>query len=136
MSEVLLTGATGLLGNAIARATSAPRPVASITRMAGDLLGQRYLHCSLCSMQWHLLRIRCAHCGSGKHIAYQSLDAATVGDERDADADCPARCRRWPQGATTVLQAPGEENQDLQRLEPAEQPAQRPWASQRGGQAN
>jgi len=57
------------------------RPVASITRMAGDLLGQRYLHCSLCSMQWHLMRIRCAHCGSGKHIAYQSLDAA------DADAE-------------------------------------------------
>jgi FdhE protein len=56
------------------------RPVASITRMAGDLLGQRYLHCSLCSMQWHLLRIRCAHCGSGKHIAYQSLDAADADD--------------------------------------------------------
>jgi FdhE protein len=56
------------------------RPVASITRMTGQLQGQRYLHCSLCSMQWHLMRIRCAHCGSGKHIAYQSLDAA------DADA--------------------------------------------------
>jgi FdhE protein len=56
------------------------RPVASVTRMAGDLLGQRYLHCSLCSMQWHLMRIRCAHCGSGKHIAYQSLDAADADD--------------------------------------------------------
>ncbi len=56
------------------------RPVASIVRMAGELQGQRYLHCSLCSMQWHLMRIRCAHCGSGKHISYQSLDAA------DADA--------------------------------------------------
>lgn len=56
------------------------RPVASIVRMAGELQGQRYLHCSLCSMQWHLMRIRCAHCGSGKHIAYQSLDAADADD--------------------------------------------------------
>jgi FdhE protein len=58
------------------------RPVASIVRIAGELQGQRYLHCSLCSMQWHLMRIRCAHCGSGKHIAYQSLDAASA-DEAD-----------------------------------------------------
>lgn len=61
------------------------RPVASITRMAGDLLGQRYLHCALCSMQWHLMRIRCAHCGSGKHIAYQSLDAADA-DEAEGSS--------------------------------------------------
>lgn len=52
------------------------RPVASITRNTGDLLGQRYLHCSLCSMQWHMLRIKCTHCLSTKTIAYQSLDAA------------------------------------------------------------
>ena len=61
------------------------RPVASIVRIAGDLQGQRYLHCSLCSMQWHLMRIRCAHCGSGKHIAYQSLDAADA-DEAEGGA--------------------------------------------------
>jgi FdhE protein len=63
------------------------RPVTSLTRTAGDLMGQRYLHCSLCSMQWHLVRIQCAHCGSGKHIAYQSLDAADAdGDEGSARA--------------------------------------------------
>lgn len=63
------------------------RPVASITRAEGDLLGQRYLHCALCSMQWHLVRIRCAHCGNGKHIAYQSLDAADAeGDDSGARA--------------------------------------------------
>jgi FdhE protein len=57
------------------------RPVASITRSQGDLLGQRYLHCSLCSLQWHMLRIKCSHCLSTQHIAYQSLDvAAAEGD--------------------------------------------------------
>ena len=61
------------------------RPVASIVRLAGEFQGQRYLQCSLCSMQWHLMRIRCAHCGSGKHIAYQSLDAADA-DEAEGSS--------------------------------------------------
>jgi FdhE protein len=56
------------------------RPTSSITVTAGDSPGQRYLHCSLCSLQWHLPRIRCAHCGSDQHIAYQSLDAADSDD--------------------------------------------------------
>ncbi len=56
------------------------RPTASLTRMAGDATGQRYLHCALCSTEWHMVRIRCTHCGSGEGIAYQSLDAADAGD--------------------------------------------------------
>ena len=52
------------------------RPTASITRSAGSATGQRYLHCSLCSTQWHMLRIKCAHCLSEKSLAYQSLQAA------------------------------------------------------------
>lgn len=51
-------------------------PTASITRSSGESLGQRYLHCSLCSTQWHMVRIKCTHCGSGKQLAYQSLEAA------------------------------------------------------------
>lgn len=58
------------------------RPVASLTRNSGELLGQRYLHCSLCNMQWHMLRIKCSHCLSTKSIAYQSLDVA--GSQGDA----------------------------------------------------
>lgn len=58
----------------------ASRPTASITLTAGGAPGQRYLHCSLCSTQWHLPRIRCAHCGSDKRIAFQSLDAADADD--------------------------------------------------------
>jgi FdhE protein len=57
------------------------RPTASITRSAGESLGQRYLHCSLCSTQWHMVRIKCSHCLSIKALAYQSLDTA------DADAE-------------------------------------------------
>ncbi len=52
------------------------RPTASITRLAGDSPGQRYLHCSLCALQWHMVRVQCSHCGANKGIAYNALEAA------------------------------------------------------------
>ncbi len=58
------------------------RPTASVTRSAGESLGQRYLHCSLCGLQWHMVRIKCPHCLSGKSLAYQSL----TGSSGDADS--------------------------------------------------
>lgn len=57
------------------------RPTASITRSSGESLGQRYLHCSLCSLQWHMVRIKCPSCLSTKSLAYQSLDAAGGADD-------------------------------------------------------
>lgn len=61
------------------------RPTASLTRTAGEASGQRYLHCSLCSLQWHMVRIQCSHCLSNKALAYQSLDNQGADDE-DAQA--------------------------------------------------
>jgi FdhE protein len=51
-------------------------PTASITRVTGGAAGQRYAHCALCSTQWLVPRIQCVHCGSTKHIAYESLQPA------------------------------------------------------------
>ncbi|MFT3664951.1 formate dehydrogenase accessory protein FdhE [Piscinibacter sp.] len=56
------------------------RPTASITRSSGESLGQRYLHCSLCGLQWHMVRIKCPSCLSTKRMAYQSLDTAGADD--------------------------------------------------------
>jgi FdhE protein len=61
-------------------------PVASISRLGGEQEGQRYLHCSLCSAQWHLGRIQCAHCAATRGIHYQSLQALA-----DSDADKGSR---------------------------------------------
>lgn len=61
------------------------RPTASVTRSAGESLGQRYLHCSLCGLQWHMVRIKCPHCLSGKSLAYQSLTGSS-GDSDSAAA--------------------------------------------------
>lgn len=52
------------------------RPTASITRQVGEVAGQRYLHCSLCASEWHMVRIQCPRCLSGRKLAYQALRAA------------------------------------------------------------
>jgi FdhE protein len=55
------------------------RPTASISRIGADAAGYRYLHCSLCSAQWHMVRIKCTHCESTKGIHYQSLQPVAGG---------------------------------------------------------
>jgi len=52
------------------------RPTASILRIGAEMSGYRYLHCSLCSAQWHMVRIKCTHCEQTKGIHYQSLRPA------------------------------------------------------------
>lgn len=53
------------------------QPVASVSRIGGDTSGTRYLHCALCQTEWHMVRIKCAHCESTKGITYQELEAAS-----------------------------------------------------------
>ena len=48
-------------------------PVASLRRIGGMQQGLRYLVCSLCATQWHLVRIKCSHCESTAGIGYLTL---------------------------------------------------------------
>ena len=58
------------------------RPTASVVRIGGMEAGYRYLHCALCSTQWHLVRIKCSHCLSTKGIHYEALDRADAARDR------------------------------------------------------
>ena len=78
--------AFGRTDDALACPCCGAQPVASITRFGGTATGQRYLACSVCATQWHLPRGRCAHCGSDKHVAYQSLAASSDPDAEAASA--------------------------------------------------
>jgi FdhE protein len=49
-------------------------PVASIVKTGAPYAGYRYLHCGLCSTEWHRVRVECTQCGSTKGIAYQSIE--------------------------------------------------------------
>ncbi len=83
------------------------RPTASVTRIGAAEAGYRYLACSLCSAQWHVVRIKCSHCLSTKGISYQSLSLAGEGLDRvGGDAlDSDARTSGPIEGATTTARA-------------------------------
>ena len=49
-------------------------PIASIVHAAGSVAGVRFLVCSLCATEWHLVRIKCANCHSTKGIAYLEIE--------------------------------------------------------------
>ncbi|HTQ74064.1 MAG TPA: formate dehydrogenase accessory protein FdhE [Burkholderiales bacterium] len=53
------------------------RPVASIARIGGQESGYRYLHCSLCATEWHMVRIKCTTCESTKGIQYHGIEGGT-----------------------------------------------------------
>ncbi len=52
-------------------------PTAGIVRSGGAEHGLRYLCCSLCASQWHVVRITCSRCRSTNKIDYHSLAGAT-----------------------------------------------------------
>jgi FdhE protein len=87
----------------------ASRPTASVTRIGAAESGYRYLACSLCGMQWHMVRIKCTHCQSTKGITYQSLRSHGAGDDESAahavegataiaravEVECCGECRHY-----------------------------------------
>lgn len=49
-------------------------PVASIIKTDAASRGLRYLHCTLCGSEWHVVRAQCSQCGNDKNLSYFSLD--------------------------------------------------------------
>jgi FdhE protein len=67
-------------------------PVASVVYAESQYQGYRYLHCSLCATEWHMVRILCSQCGaSGKDIAYHSLEKTARGNGPSGQVDAAVR---------------------------------------------
>jgi FdhE protein len=65
-------------------------PVASIVRADKAYQGYRYLHCALCATEWHLVRIKCSHCGSTEGIHYHSIEGGAPAIRAEACDGCHA----------------------------------------------
>jgi FdhE protein len=52
-------------------------PVASVVRTDLRSEGYRYLHCALCALEWHLVRVTCSHCQATKDITYHSIEGGS-----------------------------------------------------------
>jgi FdhE protein len=75
------------------------RPTASLSRIEPSAGSYRYLHCSLCSAQWHMVRIKCSHCESTKGIHYQSMEpiatAAGAAHKQAIEAETCDECGHY-----------------------------------------
>ncbi len=65
--------------------------MAGVVRNRGKHNGLRYLACSLCACEWHVVRVKCVYCESSKDLRYTSLD-----DDRHAPGKAPLRAECCP----------------------------------------
>jgi FdhE protein len=63
-------------------------PVASVVRVGGQVDGCRYLCCSLCSSEWHLVRVTCSHCNETKEITYHHIEDGPQGIKAESCDNC------------------------------------------------
>ena len=63
-------------------------PVAGIVRIGGAQQGLRYLSCSLCATEWHMVRIKCSNCESTHGINYYQLDSSNGAVKAESCDDC------------------------------------------------
>ncbi|MGR3807182.1 Tat proofreading chaperone FdhE [Pasteurella testudinis DSM 23072] len=61
-------------------------PVASMIHI-GEAQGTRYLHCSLCESEWHMVRVKCSNCEQGGKLNYWTLDSDNAVKSESCD-DC------------------------------------------------
>ncbi|MGL6244329.1 formate dehydrogenase accessory protein FdhE [Pseudomonas sp.] len=65
--------------------------MAGVIRHRGKHNGLRYLVCSLCACEWHVVRVKCVYCEQSKGLEYVSLD-----DDRHAANQAPLRAEICP----------------------------------------
>ena len=63
-------------------------PVASVVRIGGAQHGLRYLQCSLCASEWHVVRVKCSACGSTKGISYLGIEGANDAVKAEVCNEC------------------------------------------------
>ncbi|NIF27846.1 formate dehydrogenase accessory protein FdhE [Pantoea sp. Tr-811] len=65
--------------------------MAGVVRNRGKHNGLRYLACSLCACEWHVVRVKCVYCESSKDLRYSSLE-----DDRHVPGKAPLRAECCP----------------------------------------
>ncbi|WP_127957530.1 formate dehydrogenase accessory protein FdhE [Serratia microhaemolytica] len=62
-------------------------PVASVVHLSSSN-GLRYLHCSLCESEWHVVRVKCSNCEQTRDLNYWSLESEQAAVKAESCGDC------------------------------------------------
>lgn len=87
MATRLGEGAFGRAASPVLCPVCGSRPVASVVH-GGAETGLRYLHCSLCASEWHMVRVKCSNCESTKGIAYYELEGSNGAIKAESCDEC------------------------------------------------
>ncbi|GFE62803.1 formate dehydrogenase accessory protein FdhE [Geobacter sp. AOG2] len=63
-------------------------PASGVVHAHGSEQGLRYLSCSLCATQWHMVRLKCSSCEATEGIAYYSLEGTNGAVKAESCPDC------------------------------------------------
>lgn len=63
-------------------------PVAGVIHQRRPMDGVRYLQCSLCSTEWHFVRLKCSHCLSTRELDYLHFEDSPHGVKAEACPEC------------------------------------------------
>ncbi|WP_234264069.1 formate dehydrogenase accessory protein FdhE [Hydrogenophaga sp. NFH-34] len=70
-------------------------PVVSVLRIGAREAGLRYLHCGTCGTEWHMVRVKCSHCESTRHVRYQGLQDGDAHTDEVVTAETCGDCRTY-----------------------------------------
>ncbi len=63
-------------------------PSAGVVRTGGAGQGLRYLYCSLCASQWHMVRVKCSNCESTDGIKFFTLEGSNSAVKAESCDNC------------------------------------------------
>lgn len=87
MSTALGESAFGRIGLPSMCPVCASPPLASVVHIGAEQ-GLRYLHCSLCGSEWHMVRAKCSNCESTRGITYYAIEGDQGAVKAEACGDC------------------------------------------------
>ncbi len=64
------------------------RPIVGIVQSGGARQGLRYLSCSLCASQWHMVRVKCSSCEATDGIDYYKIDGTNGAVKAESCGRC------------------------------------------------
>jgi FdhE protein len=67
------------------------RPDVGIVHASGLEQGLRYLHCSMCESEWHLVRVKCSSCEATTGMSYFGVE----GDDGAVKAEACSECNTY-----------------------------------------
>ena len=85
------------------------QPVASVVRIGGAQQGLRYLVCSLCASEWHMVRVKCSACGSTKGISYLSVEPGSDAIKAECCDECKTYLKIFYLEKNTGMVAPADD---------------------------